>query len=156
MLFAQRRPAAQPIQIATAIPAATTATPFSAATPAPLRVYVSGAVQAPGVYRLPPGSLVDDALRLAGGGDAEADLVAVNLAHSLVDGEQIYVPRLGESAPPPVLSTQMGAVAPGFEAGELPAVPAQIIDLNYATAAELETLPGVGPKTAEAIIAGRP
>ncbi|NUQ39451.1 MAG: helix-hairpin-helix domain-containing protein [Caldilineales bacterium] len=155
LLFGQRRPPAQPIQIATVAPTAV-AIPVIDATPAPLRVYVSGAVQAPGVYRLPPGSLVDDAIRQAGGGQADADLVAVNLAHPLADGEQIYVPRQGEAPAPPLLSTQAGVSDSGFQVGELPAAATQILDLNHATAAELETLPGIGPKTAEAIIAGRP
>jgi competence protein ComEA len=153
LLFGQRRPQAQPIQIQAPAPSAMTPAPLETPTPSPLRVYVSGEVLTPGVYRLPPDSLVQDAVLAAGGGTAAADLVAVNLAHPLVDGEQIYVPKTGEAAPPPVLSSQPTAEDAGFSASDLPAQP---LDLNTATLAELETLPGVGPKTAQAIIEGRP
>lgn len=153
LLFGQRRPAAQPIQIQAPISSPVVPAALETPTPSPLRIYVSGEVLKPGVYRLPPDSLVQDAILAAGGGTAAADLVAVNLAHPLADGEQIYVPKTGEAALPPVLSSQPAGQDSGFSASDLPA---QAIDLNTATLAELETLPGVGPKTAQTIVEGRP
>ncbi len=153
LLFGQRRPAAQPIVIQS--PPASMATPaaLETAAPSPLRVYVSGEVKQPGVYRLPPDSLVQDAIAAAGGETAGADLVAINLAHALADGEQIYVPKTGEAALPPPLSSPPSAADGDFTVSDLPA---QLIDLNTATQIELESLPGVGPVTAQAIIADRP
>lgn len=118
-----------------------TATALPTPTPAPLRVYVSGAVQSPAVYRLPPGSLIEDALRAAGGPAADADLERINLARELADQQQVYVPRRGEGEPPPTLS---GGVAPT-------AAPARV-DINSASAAELEALPHIGPTTAQRIV----
>jgi len=118
-----------------------TPAPTMPPTPAPLRVYVSGAVQSPGVYTLPPCSLVDDALKAAGGATAEADLEHINLALEARDQQQIHVPRKGEpvqSAP----STDSGATTPG----------ALRININTATLGELDKLPKIGPTTAQRII----
>jgi competence protein ComEA len=114
-------------------------------------VHVVGAVAAPGVQRLPAGSRVIDAVEGAGGTAGDADLARINLAAPLADGQQVYVLRIGEVAPvPPVGATAGAAGSPagGDAAGGL-------VDLNRATAVELEELPGVGPATAEAIIAHR-
>ena len=110
-LFGQRHPQAQPIEIihpetrVAEMTGVESPTPTVTPTPAPLRVYVSGAVKSPGVYRLPPDSLVVDAIEKAGGESEDADLVAINLAHPLNDGEQIYVPTREEStsAPAPIV-----------------------------------------------------
>jgi len=123
-------------------------TPEAAATtppaPAPdLYVHVSGAVNVPGLYVLPTGSRVVDAIAAAGGFAADADRDAVNLARSLGDGEQLPVLRAGEA--PPVTAT-----------GGAPASPAERrVDLNTADAAVLDTLPRIGPALAERIIAWR-
>jgi len=102
-------------------------------------VDVTGAVRDPGVYRLPAGSRVDDALKRAGGEIARADLDAVNLAARLADGQQVVVP---ERVP--------GAVAAaGGGAGTEEDGP---ISLGTATGAELDTIDGIGPVTAEDII----
>ena len=153
-LFGLRRPQAETIEILTP-PTTVVAniTPEPTSTPAPLRVYVSGAVRSQGVYRLPPNSLVEDAITAAGGAADDADLIAINLAHPLSDGEQIYVPALGEEAPPPPLSSEDAADNSRAKTFELSDEP---IDLNTATAEELEALPGVGPKTAALIIRERP
>ncbi len=109
------------------------------AAPEPVVVHVAGAVQAPGVHRLPAGSRVIDAVEASGGLAPDADPAAVNLAAIVVDGAQIYVPRVGEDVP---------AVA-ASDTGSDTAGP---VDLNTAPASLLESLPGVGPATAAAII----
>jgi competence protein ComEA len=108
-----------------------------------LTVHVAGAVHRPGVYRLAQGSRVDDAVRRAGGASGRADLSAVNLAAVLEDGRQVLVPlRSREGAPPAA-----GGGGPG-------AAPAKV-NLNTATAEQLDTLAGVGPATAAKILAHR-
>ncbi|GAB3616993.1 hypothetical protein GCM10027416_15500 [Okibacterium endophyticum] len=105
---------------------------------ASLYVHVSGAVSASGVYQLAEGDRVIDAVAAAGGFAADADQAAVNLARFVVDGEQIVVPAVGE-APPPVADAGGGAAGPG-------------ININTASALDLETLPGVGPALAQSIV----
>ena len=108
-------------------------------------VYVAGAVVAPGVYTLAPSTRVNDALLAAGGPAATADLGVVNLAAILSDGERVYVPAVGEAIPPLV------EVAPA----SADTSPAQLVNINVATADQLDVLPGVGPATAAAIVAHR-
>lgn len=138
-------------------------------TPAPpVVVQAAGAVHRPGVHRLAAGSRVDDLVRAAGGTTPDADLDRVNLAAPLVDGERIWVPRRGETEVPSVVNG--GGVAPGGPAtgsgaaggtggatgpGATGSEGAAPVDLNAATAAELDALPGIGPATAAAILAHR-
>lgn len=105
--------------------------------------HVAGAVARPGLYRLGGAPRIADALDAAGGPAPDADLDAVNLAAPVVDGERIYVPRKGEAQPP---------IAAGPSRGAGTTAP---LDLNTATAEQLEELPGVGPSTAAAIVAYR-
>jgi competence protein ComEA len=110
--------------------------------PAQVVVHVVGAVRRPGLYRLDEGSRVADAVALAGGTTPKANLTAVNLAATLVDGTQVVVPRAGDPAAAPASPGGAGA------AGQPPGP----IRLSTATAEELQTIPGVGPVTAERII----
>ena len=109
----------------------------------PLVVHVAGEVRRPGVYRLRAGARVADAVRRAGGARRRADLGAVNLASELQDGRQVLVPRrVGGGAA--AVAAAGGAAAPG--------VP---LDLNTATAEQLDELDGIGPATAQQIISYR-
>lgn len=109
---------------------------------ATLVVHVVGAVRRPGLYRLPEGSRIDDAIRKAGGARARADLGLINLAAPVADGQQVLVPRRASPGAPPV------------EVG-VPAAPAGPVQLNTATLEQLDALPGVGPVTAQKILAYR-
>jgi len=115
-------------------------------TPLPIRVYLSGAVQRPGVYTLSPGSRLQDALAQAGGLSATADTAAVNLAQLLQDGQHIHVPERGES------SSHRGRKRRATPT----ATPVFPVDVNRASLAALQTIPGVGPAMAARIVAGRP
>lgn len=128
-----------------------------AAEVAPLVVQAAGAVVDGGVYRLPAGSRVDDLVRAAGGLAPDADRDRVNLAAPLADGERVWVPRAGQAEVPDVVAGAGGGS--GVGAGGASPVgrtgATASVDLNTATAEELDTLPGVGPATAAAILAYR-
>lgn len=143
LVLTMRRPLGTPIEL---IPPPS---PTPTATPSPIRVYVSGAVQNPDVYELPPNSIVRDAIRAAGGLAVTADPSAVNLALPLVDGMHIHVPRAGETAQVPTISGP-SAQPVGGGTGSLR------VNINTATLEELDTLPGIGPEKAQRIIEGRP
>ena len=115
-------------------------TPAPTRSPEPLIVVdVAGAVAKPGVYRLAAGARIHDALIAAGGMTGDADHIALNQAAPIRDGQRIYVPRPGETVP---------AGTAGSDA--------QLkIDVNHATAAELEALPGIGPTIAARIVRSR-
>lgn len=116
-------------------------------------VQAAGAVGRPGVYRLPEGSRVDDLVREAAGLTPEADPDRVNLAAPLHDGERIWIPRVGEEDAPEVVAGSGGGPAP--PGGDGSAAAAGPVNLNTATASDLEALPGIGPATASAILAHR-
>lgn len=117
----------------------------AASTPAPdakpaarlLYVHVAGAVASPGLYRVPEGSRVDDAVTAAGGPAQDADLDEINLAAKLRDGDKVVVPRAGEGG------TEEGGGT------------TDRVNLNAASAADLQELPGIGPALAERIVAHR-
>jgi competence protein ComEA len=110
-------------------------------------VDVVGAVRRPGLYRLAQGDRVADAVARAGGATRKADLALVNLAALVSDGEQVVVPRRGA----PVAA----AGAPGGAASGTSGIPTGPVHLNSATIEQLDALPGVGPVTAQKIIAYR-
>lgn len=113
-------------------------------------VHVSGAVTRPGLVTLPAGGRVGDAVVAAGGLTAEADTTRVNLARALSDGEHVHLPRIGEEVPAPLAPVGTGGADPaGAADGATDDVP---LDLNRASAAELEELPGIGPTRAAAIV----
>ncbi|MEI6688252.1 MAG: ComEA family DNA-binding protein [Thermoleophilia bacterium] len=128
-----------PVPVPAAVAAADGAGGVAPAPVDQLVVYVTGAVRKPGVYQLPDGKRIIDAIEKAGGVTPKADAVTVNLAALLIDGEQILVPE---------------AFAPGAGAAPTGAGPAVagVVHLNSADVSALDELPGVGPATAQRII----
>ncbi|OIH96292.1 helix-hairpin-helix domain-containing protein [Curtobacterium sp. MCBA15_001] len=130
---------------------------------APVVVHVVGAVGAPGLITLGSGARVADALDRAGGAAADADLARVNLARPVVDGERLYVPRVGETDIPATVDGgdpganggASGTGASGSGPGAGPDGVPPVVDLNTADQATLETLPGIGPALAQRILAWR-
>ena len=115
--------------------------PGEAANPETVFVHVAGEVAAPGLIELPADARIADALAEAGGPAEDADLAAINLAAHVADGEQVYVPATGEE--PPAGAAEGGASAPAA------------VNLNTASAEELQQLPGIGPVLAERITSYR-
>ena len=131
VLIIDRRDGPQPFEIS-----------IGQATPAgPMEVHITGAVAQPGVYEMAAGTRVVDALFEAGGPAPDANLEAINLAVRLHDEDQVVVPRLGE--PAQATSHVAGAAV----------VP--LIDINSATAEELDTLPGIGEVYSQRIVDSR-
>jgi competence protein ComEA len=110
-----------------------------------LVVYVAGEVRRPGLYRVPPGARADDAVRKAGSFSPAADRAAVNLAEVVQDGEEIRVPRTGESVP------RARKRSPRKKSARMPTG----VDINSADAGELAQIPGLGQTLAERIVAYR-
>jgi competence protein ComEA len=130
-----RQPKPEPLRLSTVDPFPT---PEATSTPAPLQVYVSGAVQQPDVYTLAPDSIVKDALLAAGGATDDADLDRINLAQRVVDGQHVYVPREGEEDLP--VEPPSSQADPGK------------VNINTADSRTLESLPGIGPVIAQRIV----
>lgn len=123
-----------------------------AGVPAELVVYVCGAVRRPGVVRLPDGSRVADALELAGGPTARAELSAVNLAAKVGDGQQIVVPEKAAAGDPAAATPGGAAASAAAASGAAAPAAGALVNINTASLSELESLSGVGPSTAQKII----
>ncbi len=123
-------------------------------------VSVVGLVHRPGLVTLAAGARIADALDAAGGPIDGADLIGLNMARRVADGEQIIVGLAPPPGEPASMGSSIGASeqAPGSPApapAQSPSAPPDAVDLNTATAQQLDTLPGVGPVTAAAIVAWR-
>ncbi|MBI3942625.1 MAG: ComEA family DNA-binding protein [Chloroflexi bacterium] len=143
MLFLYKRPAPGAVELH---PVA--AAPVSSPTPKQIAAYISGAVLHPDVYTLAEGARLKDLVTLAGGLLPDADTAAINLALPLSDGQHFHIFRQGEvgsPSPPPATGSN-----PNPPAGQ--AQPIGKINLNTATASELDSLPGIGPAIAQRII----
>ncbi len=108
--------------------------------PSPIRIHVIGDVLEPGLYILPPDSIVKDAIHAAGGSLPGADLDTINLAAPLSDGQQIYIASDQKTSSTPDTSTSSITT------------PSSKMNINTAKAPELENLPGIGPSLAQKII----
>jgi competence protein ComEA len=131
-VFAAQAPSGA-VEVASSSDAAASDEPLGGAV---VTVHVVGAVAVPGLYELPLGSRVGDAIDAAGGAAEQADLAATNLARQLIDGEQVVVSVAGETE---------SAGTPG----------SGLLNLNRADSAALEALPGIGPVLAERIVKDR-
>ena len=132
---------------ASSVPLDSTPARVSTTVPDGVVVHVAGAVAEPGVYEVEPGSRVVEAIERAGGVTEGADAAALNLAAIFPDGARIVVPLKGEPVPPDVIFTSGAA-----DGTDGPRTPGALVNVNRATASELEALPGVGPATAAAIV----
>ena len=130
--------------IAAAPPRSSPITLLPSPAPSNLAVFVSGAVQNPGVFELPSGSRVDSAIKAAGGWANNADREAINLAALLSDGQKVYVKAIGEQPLVQEDSEQSTTMEPPG-----------LIDINTANAEQLDQLPGIGPAKSAEIIAYR-
>lgn len=135
------------IDYATTVPEPRAQRGLETETSTQIMVHVAGHVYSPGVYALDAGQRIVDAIRAAGGAEPIADLNSVNLALLVSDGDQVYVPAVGEVHHAPAVG-RIGTASAG-ESGTFP------VNINSATAADLDALPGVGPSTAAAIVSFR-
>ncbi|NJN54048.1 MAG: hypothetical protein HC804_04400 [Anaerolineae bacterium] len=135
------------------VPPPPTSTPSPTNTPAPIRIYVNGQVVSPAVYTLPTDSIVQAAVQAAGGFTEEANTAVINLAQPLSDGMQLYIPAVGETVAAPAVMAE--PVSESAVTGGTAVTSSSLININAASAEELDVLPGIGPSTAAKIIEHR-
>lgn len=136
--------------------AASDAASGSTTTNGSISIDVEGQVQKPGIYNLPQGSRIQDALIAAGGMNSKADRVYVskhiNLAQKLVDGGKVYIVGVGEAVDSAIVVQSSSNSDTSQAYGEN----STLININTATLEQLDTLPKIGPVTAQKIVTGRP
>ena len=142
LLFLGSKLLARPQTSAGLAPPAAAPTETTSAAPTVVVVDIVGAVRRPGLYRLAQGARIADAVSRAGGATAKADLALINLAAPLADGEQVVVPKRGTAA----LGAPAGAGSPTGASSAGP------VHLSSATLEQLDSLPGIGPVTAQKIL----
>ena len=166
VLWLLMRPSDPPIEASLTTASEALFTSSSTPLAGTVTVHVMGAVKRPGVYELASNARVVDAVRAAGGAKSGADLERINLAQTIVDTEQVFVPTRQQRKSPITVAQRhrsststVAPVVPGATPTSLTPTgtsPASgKINLNSATAEQLDTLPGVGPSTAKAIISYR-
>jgi competence protein ComEA len=134
IFLSARAPSGQPVELLPTV------------SPEPIVVYVLGAVERPGVYALPPNSRVIDAIQAAGGFSELAVTTDVNVAALLRDGQQLEIPGSGELPTPVFVIGDSGLLVTPTP------IPGDPVNINTADLALLDTLPGIGPTTAQRII----
>lgn len=134
IFLSARAPSGQPIELLPTV------------SPQPIVVYVLGAVERPGVYALPPNSRVIDAIQAAGGFSEVAVTTDINVAALLRDGQQLDIPGAGELPTPVFVIGDSGLLVTPTP------IPGDPVNINTADLALLDTLPGIGPTTAQRII----
>ena len=140
LVFVSRAPSGEPIVL------------DPSPTKAPIAVHVIGAVPRPGLYEFPEGARVQNAIDAAGGLLAEADENAMNLAAILVDGEQLDVPYKSGSESSTASSTSNDLPTSNSDSVEDGTANSDLININTATLEELDSLPGIGPTTAQKVL----
>lgn len=114
---------------------------------AKIKIYITGEVVSPGVYELEENSRVEDAIHAAGGLTEKAVLTNVNLAYVLEDADKIYIPNSNDDEDTGIISSEISSSTPSNKN--------QKININKANAQDLESVPGIGPSTAEKIVTYR-
>lgn len=164
LMWQLRQPAAVPIVLHPLPTIASTPVPLPTATPGPVTVFISGEVHRPGLYELPAGSRVGEALAAAGGLLGDVDIALVNQAEIVFDGAQIHIP-LPQPTEAVAIATEISSnlpttelPPPGLSGNTVRTVAPTdaLININTARVEELVVLPGIGPSKAAAIIANRP